>query len=402
MKKISTLLFAALLTSQIKAQTFVRWDFDYGSDATTSTGTINPSLGTGTVTLIGGTTSTFVAGYPNSANDNSALNTSTYAAQGAENLDRGIQFSVSTVGKTGIVISYAEYHSNTSSKYTKLQYTTDGTTWNTVDLTTANTTGSTGSIDTTNDLFVIDAGSTWYLRIIDLTSVTAVNNAANFAFRIVSAFDPSTGTSYTPVGSSSNYGTSGTMRYDAVQVGNNSTLPIHLSYFTASLNKDNKVNLLWKTETESGISNFVIERSTNGTNFENINSVEATGKESGDAYNYTDDWSYDGTLYYRLKIMYDDNTSEFGPVARIDIKKVKTDAFTLYPSPATNEITVRFSKMEDGDILIYDYTGKNVFQTQMNGNESSKTIDVSNFQKGAYFIIYQGANGATTERFLKI
>lgn len=402
MKKIYTILFTAFISSQLSAQTFARWDFDYGADASTSTGTMLPSLGTGTLSLIGGTTSTYVSGYPNSANDNTGFNTSTYAAQGTGDLTRGIQFDVSTASKTGIIISFAQYQSNTSSKYTLMQYTTDGTTWNTVDLDAVNTAGSTGTIDYTNNMFVADAGGTWYIRVVDLTGITAVNNAANFGFRILAAFDPATGNSYTPVNSGSTYGTSGTIRYDIVQVGNNSTLPIRLSYFTASLTKDNKVNLLWQTGTETGIDRFVIERSTNGGEFTNISTVEASGKEAGDAYSYIDDWTYDGPTYYRLRIVGQDNSAEYSPVVKIDIKAVKSDRFVLFPNPVLSTVNVRFSKLESGDILIYDFTGRVVASEHMNGNESSKIIDVSMLQQGTYIVGFYNDYGTTTQRFVKM
>jgi hypothetical protein len=45
-----------------------------------------------------------------------------------------------------------------------------------------------------------------------------VNNNAQFAFRVVTIFDPNTGTQYTAAQSGSNYSTRGTLRYDLIEI----------------------------------------------------------------------------------------------------------------------------------------------------------------------------------------
>jgi len=52
---------------------------------------------------------------------------------------------------------------------------------------------------------------------LDLSNDSAVNNNAQFAFRVVTIFDPNTG-QYTAARSGSNYATRGTLRYDLIEV----------------------------------------------------------------------------------------------------------------------------------------------------------------------------------------
>jgi len=60
-------------------------------------------------------------------------------------------------------------------------------------------------------------------------------------------------------------------------------------------------------------------------------------------------------------------------------------ALILYPNPSDGEITLQNanSKML-GDIVIYDATGRNIYQKFVSGSETS--IDVSDFAAGIYFI----------------
>jgi hypothetical protein len=57
---------------------------------------------------------------------------------------------------------------------------------------------------------------------VDLSSITAANNNANFGIRIVATFAPST-TAYAPSNSTSTYAIAGTWRFDMVTI--NGTLP---------------------------------------------------------------------------------------------------------------------------------------------------------------------------------
>jgi hypothetical protein len=82
--------------------------------------------------------------------------------------------------------------SNTANNTYVAQYTTNGTDW--IDAQTFTfTPAATGT------------GDTWYKnRTVDLTSIPALDNNANAAFRVVSAFDPTSG-NYLAATSTSTY-----------------------------------------------------------------------------------------------------------------------------------------------------------------------------------------------------
>lgn len=135
--------------------------------------------------------------------------TTTYAAQGAENNLRGTQSMVSTVGWQSISVEWDLRHSNTSSRYEQFLYTLDG-----VNFTSA------GLADTGFGPGVFEgaAGDAWFNnRVVDLSGIAGVANNANFGFRVVATFAPGT-SGYVASNAGSSYSSSGTWRFDMVQL----------------------------------------------------------------------------------------------------------------------------------------------------------------------------------------
>lgn len=163
-----------------------------------------PSFGSGTAALVGGTTATFAAGGSTDTNSvNNAWNTTSYPAAGGANKSAGAQFTVSSAGYENIRFVWDQKNSNTGSKYVRLQYTTNGTTW--IDA-NVNTMSNTSFVTVSNNLSV----------------AAGVRNNANLAFRVVSEYQSTTGlgttNDFVATSSGSTYGTGGTIRFDMVTV----------------------------------------------------------------------------------------------------------------------------------------------------------------------------------------
>lgn len=208
MTKLITLAALSSVVAASQAQILTQWNFNADN--------LTPNVGVGSASLVGGTTATFASGIGSSdvATTNRAWNTTTYAAQSTGSGTRGVQFAVSTVGFLDVKVKFDTRHSNTSSKWLRFDYTTNGSTW-------VLGTAATGRV------FQATAGDTWFNnRTVDLSAVTAADNNANFAFRVVPIFGPASGpfddsttyTAYAPSTGTSTYGTAGTLRYDMVTV----------------------------------------------------------------------------------------------------------------------------------------------------------------------------------------
>ena len=244
MKRLSpSLILAAALAGApcvVEAQTITQWNFNSTvPDATVATGSTTPSTGAGSLTLVGGTTSTFSSGSPgdpaNTGTDNTGLQTTAYPAQGTGTGTAGVQFAVNTLGFTGpLQISLDFRQSGTTSRYFQLQLSTNGTTF-------TNASGGTGAVanpnpgtTATNTLTNFD-NSGLYINntsgtqnFVDGISYTLPANSvyannANFAFRWVAVYDVSGTAPNQYIGSNAGtaaaYSTTGTARFDDVTVG---------------------------------------------------------------------------------------------------------------------------------------------------------------------------------------
>lgn len=181
------------------------WDFNsQPSDNATGTGTLLPIIGTGTISLIGGTTSSFASGNatgtgssdPEIAND-SELSVSTWAAQGAGSGSRGVEFAFSTLNYSGNVFEFDARFSNSMSKFVEVLVSVNGgSSFSSLGVITG-----LGDTRFNNQSFALGA---------------AADNQADVRVRVVSIFAPST-SAYTTAGGAA-YATTGTFRVDMVSV----------------------------------------------------------------------------------------------------------------------------------------------------------------------------------------
>lgn len=202
MKKLYTLLSVFVLAITASAQTTIsQWNFD----AATPAAAMLPSTGSGTFATIGGVEDNLTSGAMPAGNPSTgkAYSIKTFPEAGAASGTAGFQFNVSTVGYSNITITFDPRSSNTGSKWQQFEYSINGTAW----IVLSNNNGALA-----ND----------FANPVSVTLPATANNNANFKFRIVSIFAPST-TDYAPVGTS--YGTGGAWRIDNFTV-TGSTLSI--------------------------------------------------------------------------------------------------------------------------------------------------------------------------------
>ena len=193
--------------------------FDFEGD------TLIPSFGIGVLSYTGGagpaSQGEFAIGWTGNGTGGRAWNTSQYPSQGVAPETAGINVQISTVGFENIHISWNNLNSNTGANRTRLQYTVDGVNWinfyaNSTNATNIryfnNNAGSPEDIGFDNGLFVTLLNY-WYKRTVDLSDIAGVSNNPHFGVRFVTAF-PSDSNEYGATGAGSNYGSSGTIRYD--------------------------------------------------------------------------------------------------------------------------------------------------------------------------------------------
>ena len=192
-----------------------QWNFNSRvADTTATTGTTAPAFGGGNASLIGGATASYATGSASdtASSDNSGWNVTTFPSQGTGNKTVGAQFRISTSGQENIVIRWDQRVSNSASKYSRLQYSTNGTAF--TDFPTS---------------IAMTAANVFEAKASDLSGIAGVRDNPLFAFRLVSEWQSTalgSGSAQYVTASSSGYGTGGTIRLDMVTVsGTSISLP---------------------------------------------------------------------------------------------------------------------------------------------------------------------------------
>ena len=183
------------------APVFVYWNFNSAeSDGAPETGAINPISGAGELRVIGVTSQMFGSvGQGRTSDpeeiDNSMLRLSGFPPQGTADKSAGIELVTSTAGLRRVGLMWDQYNSATASRHLAVQYTTNG-------------------VDFVDHAIVSNTSSSTWIRArkVSFENVPSAENNPNFGVRLVSTFGPSGG--YEAVGSSSNYGTTGTLWID--------------------------------------------------------------------------------------------------------------------------------------------------------------------------------------------
>jgi hypothetical protein len=203
------LLFFTLLgwatAASAAGTTFTQWKFNSTTvDGLQTTGSTDPSTGTGVASTVGGVAGTFAnlsAASSDPDIDNSKWRLAGFPPDGTSNKLCGVQFMVSTVGKEAIDISWDHYNSATGGRYWRVQYTTNGADF--IDWVVRSNTVPTTFIPFTADF----------------AGIPGAKNNANFGIRLVSEFEnTAVGGSAKYVGcqTSGVYGTGGTLWLDMV------------------------------------------------------------------------------------------------------------------------------------------------------------------------------------------
>jgi len=179
-------------------------------------------------------------------------------------------------------------------------------------------------------------------------------------------------------------------------------LPVDLILFNA-VESNNTTNLSWTTASELNNSHFNIEHSIDGTNFRTIGEVIGNGTtQLKQEYSYTHATPMNGANYYRLKQVDFDGAFEYSHIEVVEIERA--GKVIINPSAAIAEITVQLAELsnENNEIGIYDMMGRTVLMSNFDVTLDTKTIDISNLQKGYYVVRIQSGNEVFTERFMKM
>jgi hypothetical protein len=182
-------------------------------------------------------------------------------------------------------------------------------------------------------------------------------------------------------------------------------LPIELVSFEAKPGIRD-IDVYWTTASETNTSEFVIEKTTDGQNFFEVDRVNAAGNSSSIInYRVKDRNPHEGNNYYRLKEIDIDGKIIPGEITAAYFRKDFT-GLSVRPNPAQNEIAVNFISVKDASvsIVLVDSKGAVVHDyRQLAGNDglNNVIIDIASLPQGIYSVRLAGTDENLSSRFIK-
>ncbi len=183
---------------------------------------------------------------------------------------------------------------------------------------------------------------------------------------------------------------------DSTGIGSFATLPVKLTSFTIKSN-GNVVNITWTSNQEINSNRFQIERSADGINWITAGSVVAKGNSSElSTYSFSESFSANGLLSYRLKMIDQDESFEYSPIRSTKMAVSELITMRIYPNPATGYVVISSNKgMSNLKIQLMNLNGQVI--KQVNGGLGTP-VSVSEFRAGNYIVRVSDSTG-TAQNF---
>ena len=184
----------------------------------------------------------------------------------------------------------------------------------------------------------------------------------------------------------------------------NTPLPVELIDFTAT-DRISQVDLEWKVAREVNIDHYELERSANGTNFYTIEAISARGNDQQlHIYQSSDYYPLSGKSYYRLKIIEEDGSFEYSPVAAIN--RVQKFFYKLFPNPVHETLFLQYFINDfspEMKLEILNNSGQLLFSQGLPGSKGDHHIqvDLATYPAGVYFVRLQKGDYLEEIQFIK-
>jgi hypothetical protein len=262
----------------------------------------------------------------------------------------------------------------------------------------------TGDYDFGSGTFDIEANATTAGNF-DVLNVSGTATLTNAVIKLTTGFSPTIGNSIVVLNATTLNGTFATVdapgwfvNYNSPSAGKitlsfGGLLPLSLLQFTGTLQNNNAL-LQWLTANETGVRQFEVQRSNDGQIFTTIGTVAA----GGSLYSFTDANTFSSrtVAFYRLKSIDVDGKFTYSNI--IKLSKQASAAFTVYPNPVSDVLTISGLK-QNGTIRLFSAEGK-LLQQQII-NVQSVTMNMNGYTKGVYVVQYQQASEVVTQKIIK-
>ncbi|HEX8516199.1 MAG TPA: fibronectin type III domain-containing protein [Bacteroidia bacterium] len=165
-------------------------------------------------------------------------------------------------------------------------------------------------------------------------------------------------------------------------------LPIELIAFSGK-NEGTRNKIEWSTMSETNNDFFSVERSEDGSHFENFATKDGAGNSTHKIdYMIYDNAPFNGVSYYRLKQTDFDGKFTYSSIIAIENNLDEISVSNVHPNPTTNDMSFDFYTPVSGSmhIQVIDYTGRVVSDRFENITEGKSIFNtqIGILAKGVY------------------
>jgi hypothetical protein len=193
-----------------------------------------------------------------------------------------------------------------------------------------------------------------------------------------------------------------------MQICQSIVLPVTILSFDAKYVASNNVKVSWSTTDEVNASYFVVERSSNGSDFTDVSQVNAS-ESANPVHTYTvNDQLYNvnsNVVYYRLRIVDKDGKYSYSKIIPVKLDQPE-NSISVYPNPVDNYAIVNLysDKPGNGMLRLIDEAGRQILIksfTVISGNNNLTLDQLGHLPKGIYVIQVMLNNNLYNQKIVK-
>jgi hypothetical protein len=183
-----------------------------------------------------------------------------------------------------------------------------------------------------------------------------------------------------------------------------STLPVNFITFGAT-RASNSINLTWKVASQYNVAHYVVERSINGLQFDEIGQVPAFSSSPAITYNFPDHYPPSGILYYRIRSVDIDGRKQYSGVVRI-LPSGNSGSIQLLPTVTRDRsVNLVLNNLPRAvyNVEVHNSHGQNILfkKIEYSSGIQSATVPLpGNLPAGVYLLRVQNEFVSYTERLI--
>jgi len=166
------------------------------------------------------------------------------------------------------------------------------------------------------------------------------------------------------------------------------SLPVTLTSWSVTALDKNQALLNWTTTDAVNFDHFVVQRSTDGSSFDDIQTIAAVNDGTSiQSYNFTGQDNWNGRLYYRLALVDRDGTTRYSTIQSLSLQQAQS--VRIYPTQvdAGSFFVETTSAVSEARLEIFDMSGRRLQENAwslLNGRQSVTLGKSASLPAGAY------------------